>query len=55
MVTRSWSRSVSPGSSPTGSAADDRTYDMLTVRDRHIVAIRACRDRAEALAIAGTT
>jgi ketosteroid isomerase-like protein len=35
--------------------ADDRNYDVLTVRDGHIVAIRACRDRAEALAIAGIT
>ena len=35
--------------------ADERNYDVLTVRDGHIVAIRACRDRAEALAIAGIT
>jgi len=33
--------------------ANERNYDVLTVRDGHIVAIRACRDRAEALAIAG--
>jgi len=33
--------------------ANERNYDVLTVRDEHIVAIRACRDRAEALAIAG--
>mgnify|MGYP003694142985 CR=1 FL=1 len=35
--------------------ADDRNYDVLTVRDGHIVAIRACRDRAEARATAGIT
>ena len=33
--------------------ANERNYDVLTIRDGHIVAIRACRDRAEALAIAG--
>jgi ketosteroid isomerase-like protein len=33
--------------------ADDRNYDVLTVRDRRVVAIRACHDRDEALAIAG--
>jgi ketosteroid isomerase-like protein len=31
----------------------DVNYDVLTVRDGRIVAIRACRDRAEALAVAG--
>src|SRR5690242_20562990 len=31
--------------------ANERNYDVLTVRDGHIVAIRACRDRAEALAL----
>jgi hypothetical protein len=34
-------------------AANERNYDVLTVRDGHIVAIRACRDRVEALAVAG--
>jgi ketosteroid isomerase-like protein len=29
--------------------ADDRNYDVLTMRDGRIVAIRACRDREEAL------
>ena len=33
--------------------ADDRTYDVLTVRDGLIVGLRACRDRGEARAIAG--
>ena len=33
--------------------ANERNYNVLTVRDGHIVAIRACRDRAEARAIAG--
>lgn len=33
--------------------AQDRNYDVFTVRDGHVVAIRACRDRDEALAIAG--
>jgi ketosteroid isomerase-like protein len=32
--------------------ADDRNYDVLTVRDGHIVAMRACHDRAEALSLA---
>ena len=32
---------------------DDRTYDVLTVRDGLIVGLRACRDRGEARAIAG--
>lgn len=32
---------------------DDRTYDVITVRDGRIVALHACRDRAEALAVAG--
>ena len=31
---------------------DDRTYDLLTLRAGRIVALRACRDRAEALALA---
>lgn len=31
----------------------DRSFDVLTVRDGVIVALRACRDRAEAQALAG--
>ena len=33
--------------------SDDRSYDVLTVREGRIVAMRAFRDRAEALAFAG--
>jgi ketosteroid isomerase-like protein len=33
--------------------ADDRNYDVLTLREGRIVAIRACRDREEAMAVAG--
>jgi ketosteroid isomerase-like protein len=33
--------------------AQDRNYDVFTVRDGRVVAMRACRDRDEALAIAG--
>jgi hypothetical protein len=33
--------------------AQDRTYDVFTVRDGRVIAMRACRDRDEALAIAG--
>jgi ketosteroid isomerase-like protein len=33
--------------------ADDRTYDIVTVRDGLIVGLRACRDRAEARSLAG--
>jgi hypothetical protein len=33
--------------------AHDRTYDVFTVRNGRVVAMRACRDRDEALAIAG--
>jgi ketosteroid isomerase-like protein len=33
--------------------ADDRTYDVVTVRDGLIVGLRACRDRGEARAVAG--
>jgi ketosteroid isomerase-like protein len=33
--------------------AEDRTYDVITVRDGLIVGLRACRDRGEARAIAG--
>jgi ketosteroid isomerase-like protein len=31
----------------------DRTFDVLTLRDGIIVAMRACRDRAEAQTLAG--
>ena len=33
--------------------ADDRTYDVATVRDGMIVALQACRDRREAQSVAG--
>jgi ketosteroid isomerase-like protein len=33
--------------------ADDRNFDVLTVRDGLIVAVHACHDRAEAQALAG--
>jgi ketosteroid isomerase-like protein len=33
--------------------ADDRNYDVLTIRDGRIVAMRACHDREEALEVAG--
>jgi ketosteroid isomerase-like protein len=33
--------------------ADDRNYDVFTIRAGRIVAIHACRDRADALAVAG--
>jgi ketosteroid isomerase-like protein len=33
--------------------ADDRTYEVLTVRDGLIVGLHACRDRGEARAVAG--
>jgi uncharacterized protein len=32
---------------------DDRNYDVLSFRDGRIVALRACRGRDEALALAG--
>jgi ketosteroid isomerase-like protein len=32
---------------------DDRTYDVVTVRDGLIVGLRACRDRREARSLAG--
>jgi hypothetical protein len=35
--------------------AADRNFDVLTVTDGQITALRACRDRAEALAVAGIT
>ena len=34
-------------------SAQDRNYDVFTVRDGRVVAMRACRNRDEALAIAG--
>lgn len=33
--------------------ADDRSFEVLTLRDGHVVALRACHDRAEAFALAG--
>lgn len=33
--------------------ADDRTYDVITVRDGLIVGLCACRDRGEARSVAG--
>jgi ketosteroid isomerase-like protein len=33
--------------------ADDRTYDVVTVRDGLIVGLHACRDRDEARSLAG--
>ena len=33
--------------------ADDRSFNVMTVRHGLIVALRDCRDRQEALAIAG--
>jgi len=35
--------------------ADDRSYQVLTLRDGQIVALRACHSRAEAIAVAGIT
>lgn len=36
-----------------GRPDDDRTYDVATVKDGLIVALRACRDRDEARTLAG--
>ena len=36
-----------------GKQADDRTYDVVTVRDGRIVELHACRDHAEARSLAG--
>jgi ketosteroid isomerase-like protein len=33
--------------------ADDRTYDIVTVRDGRIIRLHACRDRSEARSLAG--
>jgi len=35
--------------------ADDRNYEVVTVRDGRIVAMRACRTREEAMSAAGLT
>jgi ketosteroid isomerase-like protein len=35
------------------SQADDRTYDVVTVRNGLIVGLHACRDRGEARSLAG--
>lgn len=43
-----------PGSDDNGHRrADDRTYDVATVRDGLIVGLHACRDRGEARSLAG--
>lgn len=36
-----------------GRAGDDRAYNVFTVRSGRVVALRACRDRREARAVAG--
>jgi len=36
-----------------GGHPDDRAYNVLTVRDGRIVALRDCRNRGEALAAVG--
>ena len=36
-----------------GRRGDDRAYSVFTVRDGRIVALRDCRDRQEALQLAG--
>jgi ketosteroid isomerase-like protein len=36
-----------------GRRADDRTYDVVTVRDGRIVELHACRDHSEARSLAG--
>jgi len=33
--------------------ADDRNFDVLTIKDGRIVATRACKDRLEAARFAG--
>jgi ketosteroid isomerase-like protein len=35
--------------------ADDRNYEVLTLRDGQIVGLRACRSKAEAMVVAGVT
>ena len=36
-----------------GRQGDDRAYSVITVREGRIVALRDCRDRQEALQLAG--
>jgi ketosteroid isomerase-like protein len=36
-----------------GRGVDDRAYSVFMVRDGRIVALRDCRDRQEALQVAG--
>ena len=36
-----------------GRQGDDRTYDVVTVRDGRIVELHACRDHGEARSLAG--
>jgi hypothetical protein len=36
-----------------GRGGDDRAYSVFTVREERIVALRDCRDRQEALQLAG--
>ena len=36
-----------------GRQCGDRTYDVVTVRDRRIVELHACRDHGEARTLAG--
>jgi ketosteroid isomerase-like protein len=36
-----------------GRRGDDRVYSVFTVREGRIVALRDCRDRQEALQLAG--
>jgi ketosteroid isomerase-like protein len=35
--------------------SDDRNYDVLTIRDGRIVAMRACRTRDEAMSVVGVS
>lgn len=44
-----------PGGDQSGRGrGEDRAYGVVTVRDGLIVGLRACRDRREALSLAGT-
>lgn len=48
-VTRSWSSSIRPGIHRRRvRQADDRNFLVLTLRQGRVIAMRACRDRAEA-------
>jgi hypothetical protein len=38
---------------PFSRSGDDRAYSVFTVREGRIVALRDCRDRPEALQLAG--